>query len=126
MWQIAPEDLTSAGNQDKIRELQVEDQIEDAEQEEEVQEAMERGLEAESHEVFIVAVLTWGLSLSPDGDPGGRLHQLVLCELAVTLLLAGLLAGLLACLHACLPACLLACWQNVLGMCSLQAYHVTL
>lgn len=57
LWQIAPEDLTSAGNQDKIRELQVEDQIEDAEQEEEVQEAMERGLEAESHEVFIDAAL---------------------------------------------------------------------
>ncbi|KAL0034498.1 hypothetical protein WJX79_005458 [Trebouxia sp. C0005] len=55
--QIAPEDLTSAGNQDKIRELQVEDQIEDAEQEEEVQEAMERGLEAESHEEQVAAEL---------------------------------------------------------------------
>ncbi len=59
--------MTSAGNQDKARELQVEDQIEDAEQEEEVQEAMERGLEAESHEVFIDAVLTsrgvWDLVL---------------------------------------------------------------
>lgn len=55
--QIAPEDLTSAGNQDKARELQVEDQIEDAEQEEEVQQAMERGLEAESHEEQIAAEL---------------------------------------------------------------------
>jgi len=49
--QIAPEDLSSAGNQDKARELQVEDEIEEQEQDEKVQEQMQRNLEDESHEV---------------------------------------------------------------------------
>ncbi len=113
MWQIAPEDLTSAGNQDKIRELQVEDQIEDAEQEEEVQEAMERGLEAESHEVFTDAVLTsrdvWDLVL--------MMIQAVAC---ISLSCVSVL------LPCCLLACMHACRQNVLEMCFLQAHQVTL
>lgn len=112
MWQIAPEDLTSAGNEDKIRELQVEDQIEDAEQEEEVQEAMERGLEAESHEVFIDAVLTSGV-----WDVVLMVIQAVAC---ISLSFVSLL------LLCCLLACMHACRQNVLEMCLLQAHQVTL
>ena len=57
LWQIAPEDLSSAGNQDKARELQIEDQIQDREQEEEYEEQMERGQQAESHEVRQCAVV---------------------------------------------------------------------
>ena len=45
--QIRDEDLQSGGNQDKARELQVEDQIEDAEKEQEYQTQMERGLAVE-------------------------------------------------------------------------------
>lgn len=45
--QIRDEDLQSAGNQDKARELQVEDQIEDAEKEQEYQTQMEHGLAVE-------------------------------------------------------------------------------
>jgi len=89
--------LTSAGNQDKARELQVEDQIEDAEQEEEVQQAMERGLEAESHEVFTDAVLTfrgaWDLVLT--------IVQALAC---IGLFFVSLLSPccLLAYMHACM------------------------
>jgi len=104
--------LTSAGNEDKIRELQVEDQIEDAEQEEEVQEAMERGLEAESHEVFIDAVLTSGV-----WDVVLMVIQAVAC---ISLSFVSLL------LLCCLLACMHACRQNVLEMCLLQAHQVIL
>lgn len=45
--QIRDEDLQSGGNQDKARELQVEDQIEDAEKEQEYQTQMDRGLAVE-------------------------------------------------------------------------------
>ena len=45
--QIRDEDLQSGGNQDKARELQVEEQIEDAEKEQEYQTQMERGLAVE-------------------------------------------------------------------------------
>lgn len=45
--QIRDEDLQSGGNQDKARELRVEDQIEDAEKEQEYQTQMERGLAVE-------------------------------------------------------------------------------
>ena len=45
--QIRDEDLQSAGNQDKARELQVEDQIEDAEKEQVYEAQMERGLAVE-------------------------------------------------------------------------------
>lgn len=103
--------MTSAGNEDKIRELQVEDQIEDAEQEEEVQEAMERGLEAESHEVFIDAVLTSGV-----WDVVLMVIQAVAC---ISLSFVSLLL-------LCLLACMHACRQNVLEMCLLQAHQVTL
>lgn len=48
--QIRDEDLQSAGNQDKARDLQVDEQIEDAEREEEFEEQMERGLEADEAE----------------------------------------------------------------------------
>lgn len=104
--------MTSAGNEDKIRELQVEDQIEDAEQEEEVQEAMERGLEAESHEVFIDAVLTSGV-----WDVVLMVIQAVAC---ISLSFVSLL------LLCCLLACMHACRQNVLEMCLLQAHQVIL
>ncbi|KAL3150575.1 hypothetical protein ABBQ32_000385 [Trebouxia sp. C0010 RCD-2024] len=48
--EIRDEDLQSAGNQDKARDLQVDEQIEDAEREEEFEEQMERGLEADEAE----------------------------------------------------------------------------
>lgn len=55
--QIRDEDLQSAGNQDKARELQVEDQIEQQEQEEVVQEQLERGLEVSSRQEDMEAEL---------------------------------------------------------------------
>lgn len=90
----------------------MEDQIEDAEQEEEVQEAMERGLEAESHEVFIDAVLTSGV-----WDVVLMVIQAVAC---ISLSFVSLL------LLCCLLACMHACRQNVLEMCLLQAHQVIL
>ena len=55
--QIRDEDLQSGGNQDKARELQVEDKIEDAEKEQEYQTQMEHGLAVEeSQSVSICSI----------------------------------------------------------------------
>lgn len=48
--QIRDEDLQSAGNLDKARDLEVVEQIEDAEREEVFEEQMEHGLEADGEE----------------------------------------------------------------------------
>ena len=62
--QIRDEDLQSGGNQDKARELQVEDQIEDAEKEQEYQTQMDRGLAVEETQPVSLYLKESGLLLS--------------------------------------------------------------